>query len=596
MNQKTDWNLHLLYLNEADIQKEREENIKKTDQFATKWKNNIEYLKDEKLLAEALYDYEQWSRDCGGNYKEVYYYHCKYSQDQNDPQIKASLNKAEEVFRDQINKVEFFYLSLGTITKEDQEKFLHSDLLRQYRYFLQRIFDKAKYFLSEKEEMILNLKSATAYDNWIMMTEGFLSKEEKEVIQEDGNKKKCSFEEIMTLISSQDKSVRDDSARALNEILDKYSDVAEMEINSILQDKKINDSLRGFDRPDKSRHVGDSIETEVVDSLINSVKEKFSTAHKFYNLKARLMGFEKLAYHERNVEIGGLNQTYSYDQALLMVKDALGGLDSEFSSIIHNFQNQGQIDIFPKKGKHGGAYCSHGLICHPTYILLNYTNKLNDVLTLAHELGHGINNELMRKSQNSLYFGSTLAIAEVASTFMEGFVLDKVLEQADDELKLSILMHRIGSDISTIYRQVACYLFEKELHSEFRNKGYLSKKEIGDIFQKNMKAYMGDFVDQSAGSENWWVYWSHIRSYFYVYSYASGLLIARSLQYSVKNDPSYIKKVKQVLSAGTSASPKDIFTSIGVDIADKHFWTKGLEEVDNLLKEAEDLAIKLEKI
>jgi oligoendopeptidase F len=228
--------------------------------------------------------------------------------------------------------------------------------------------------------------------------------------------------------------------------------------------------------------------------------------------------------------------------------------------------------------------------------MLNHTNQLKDVLTIAHELGHAINSELMKEKQNSLNFDTTPATAEVASTFMEDFVLQELLKEADDQTRLVLLMQKLNDDISTIVRQIACYKFEQELHAQFREKGYLSKEEIGKLFQKHMEAYMGDYVEQSEGSENWWIHWSHIRTYFYNYSYASGLLISKALQTRVKSDPKFIESVKLFLSAGTSKSPKDIFLETGIDITKKEFWEEGLKEVENLLNEVETLAKKLGKI
>jgi oligoendopeptidase F len=218
------------------------------------------------------------------------------------------------------------------------------------------------------------------------------------------------------------------------------------------------------------------------------------------------------------------------------------------------------------------------------------------VLTLAHEVGHGINNELIRKRQHSLYFGTPLSTAEVASTFMEDFVLQEILKEADEELRLALMVNKLNDDVSTIFRQVACYRFEQELHAGFRKKGYLSSEEIGKIFQNHMAAYMGDYVEKSAGSGNWWIYWGHIRSFFYVYSYASGLLISKSLQSYVKRDPQFIGKVKTFLSAGLSDSPRNIFGKLGIDIGDAGFWGKGLDEIDTLLGETIALAQKLKKI
>ena len=158
------------------------------------------------------------------------------------------------------------------------------------------------------------------------------------------------------------------------------------------------------------------------------------------------------------------------------------------------------------------------------------------------------------------------------------------------------MMQKLNDDVTTIFRQIACYKFEQELHSTFRNAGFLSKKDIGKLFTKHMSAYMGKSVEQSPGSENWWVYWSHIRNFFYNYTYASGLLISKSLQSSVKNDKTYINKVKYFLAAGTSASPKAIFKILGIDISDKKFWHKGIKEIELLLIETENLAKKLGKI
>ena len=211
-------------------------------------------------------------------------------------------------------------------------------------------------------------------------------------------------------------------------------------------------------------------------------------------------------------------------------------------------------------------------------------------------MGHAVNSELMRENQNILNFGTGMSTAEVASTFMEDFVLEELTKEADEELKLILMVKKLDDDIKTILRQVACYNFEKELHNEFREKGHLSHEEIGKLFQKNMSAYMGNFVEQSEGSENWWIYWSHIRYFFYVYSYASGLLISKVMQSKVRENKEFISKVKEFLSAGRSKSPKDIFLDLGIDITKKEFWDSGLSEMEDLLKEIEDLAKKLGKI
>jgi len=596
--EETEWNLQPLFAHDDDpaMEEQRKRVEEQSYEFINKWKDRADYIEEPEVLKQALDEYEQWRRSFGSEGGEGYYFMLRTSQDQNDPNLKARLNKIEEFGKRIENDIQFFYLRIATIPPDRQAAFLDHPGLSPYRHYLERIFAEARYLLSEPEERILNLKTTTSYSNWVRMTSSFLAKQVRSVLDEDGQKKELSFSEITSRMNSKEKKVRDSAARAFNSILSDNVDVAEAEINAVLANKKIDDELRKVPRPDLTRHLADDIYPEVVDTLIEAVSNRFDISERFYELKAKLLGLKKLKYHERNIEYGKAEMKYPYEEAVQLVYKVMLGLDSDFADILRGFVENGQIDVFPRKGKSSGAYCAHVLITQPTYILLNHTDKLHDVLTIAHELGHGINNELIRRSSNAMNFGTPTSTAEVASTFMEDFVLEEIMRQADDELSLSIMMMKLNDDVSTIFRQVACYRFEQELHSEFRQKGYLPKEEIGILFRKHMSSYMGDFVEQSRGSENWWVYWSHIRYFFYVYSYASGLLISKSLQNGVKQDPSFIEKVKGFLSAGLSDSPENIFKKLDVDISERSFWEKGLAEIDRLLLETADLARRLGKL
>lgn len=596
--ERTTWNLKPLFARDSDPRMEKKRKIvkQKSYVFINAWKDRVDYLEDPLALREALDQYEIWKRQCGSDGEEGYYFWLRCQQDQNDPKLKARFNKIEEFSKKIENDIQFFHLRIARIKPEAQKILLEHQALRKYRHFLERVFAESRYHLSEPEEKILNLKSATSYANWTRMTAGFLSREERSVILENGRKKALPFPALVGLMNSKQARVRDSAAAAFNDILLRNVEIAEAELNSVLQNKKVDDELRGAPRPDALRHLADDIESEIVDALIDAVSKRFTIPARYYTLKARLLKVRKLKYHDRNVEYGEAAGRYPYAKSTALVHSVLGKLDREFADIFAGFLKNGQIDAFPKKGKDSGAFCMHHLMTQPTYILLNHTGKLLDVLTLAHELGHGINNELVKRKQHALDFGAPTSTAEVASTFMEDFVLDEILREADDELRLAIMMQKLNDDVSSIFRQAACYRFEQELHAEFRRKGFLSKAEIGRLFQKHMAAYMGGSVEQSPGSENWWVYWSHIRYFFYVYSYASGLLISKSLQHSVKNEPMFIGKVKEFLSAGLSDSPKNIFAKLNIDISDRRFWNKGLDEVEKLLDETEGLAKRLGKI
>ncbi|HUI45579.1 MAG TPA: M3 family oligoendopeptidase [Nitrospirota bacterium] len=594
----TVWKLTPLFKGDDDPLMEVQRTVieRKSYAFINAWKDRSDYLKDPAILRQALDQYESWKRQYGSDGNEGFYFWLRTQQDQNDPKLKARFNKIEDFSKKIENDSQFFYLRIARIKPEMQQKFLAYDGLAKYRHFLERMFAESRYHLSEAEEKILNLKSATSYANWTKMTSGFLSKEERPVITDNGIRRVKPFAEIISLMNSKDKLVRDTAARVFNDILQKNADVAEAELNSVLANKKTDDELRGTPRPDALRHLADDIDSEVVDTLIGSVAARFDIPSRFYALKAKLIGVKRLEYHERNVEYGVVSRRYPYAKAVNLVYGVMNKLDKQFSDIFARFINNGQIDAFPRKGKDSGAFCIHHLMIQPTFILLNHAGKLHDVLTIAHELGHGINNELIREKQHALDFGTPTSTAEVASTFMEDFVLEEILRSANDELRLAIMMQKLNDDVSSIFRQVACYRFEQELHAEFRSKGYLSKGDIGKLFQIHMASYMGNAVEQSAGSENWWIYWSHIRYFFYVYSYASGLLISKSLQNSVKKNPRFIVNVKEFLSAGLSDSPKNIFKKMGIDIADRHFWSIGLDEVEKLLDETEMLSKRLGKV
>lgn len=595
---KTDWDLKSLLKKENVVEVEKEKSLIKREnyKFINKWKDRKDYLENEVILKEALDDYEKLNRNYGTSGNSGFYFYLKSYLDQNNPKIKASNNDLQDFSVKIGNDLQFFEHNIAKVSKENQNKFLaHSDLA-EYRHFLEKLFLQSKYLLSDAEEKILNLKHQTSHANWVKMLSGFLSKEEMVILSESGKKEKKTFSEVFKAMNSNNKKVRDSAFLATNYVLEKFVDVAENEINSVLANKKINDELRNMSRPDLARHIDDDIESEVVDALVSAVSDRFDIARKYYTLKAKLLGVKKLDYHERNVEYGRLDKKYSYDEAVSLANKVFGNIDEKFLEISQNMISKGEIDALPRKNKCSGAFCADNLIVQPTYILLNHTGSLEDVLIFTHEMGHAINSQLQKEKQNALNFGAPKSMAEVASTFMEDFVLDELAKEANDETRLALMMRKLNGDVGTIFRQVACYNFELELHKDFRKKGYLAKEDIGKLFQKHMASYMGSAVLQSEGSQNWWIYWGHIRSFFYVYSYASGLLIAKAMQASYSKDKAFIDKVKSFLSAGTSDSPKNIFLKMSIDISDKKFWEEGLSRIDSMLKETQKLAKKLGKI
>ena len=595
---KYTWNLSDLYKSDKDskIEEDIRKVEKKNYEFINKWKDRKDYLKDPRILRKALDEYNELEEKYGVSGIPGYYFSLRNYQDETDKDIIKRLKQLQKQELKIINDIQFFDINISKIPKDKQKNFLNSKYLQPYKHFLERIFAFSEHILSEKEEKILNLTSSPSYSNWVDMTSQFLSKETIEIFSEEGKKITVPFSMARKYEKSKIRRTRKSASKEELNVLDKLSDTAEHEINSILESKRVSDELRGYKKADESRHLSDDISNKTVETMLNTVENNFSVCERYYKLKARLHNKKKLTYFERYLPYGDIEKEYTYEEALNIVKRVFGKLDPEFRKIIEDLQNKGRYDIFPKKGKGAGAFCTSHIKSLPVYILLNFESNLDSVLTIAHETGHAVNSILTFKEQNALNCSTPLSIAEVSSTFFEDFTLKEIIKISDDETKLAILMKKLNEDISAIHRQVACYRFEQELHKEFRKESFLSKEKISEIFKKYMQAYMGKYVIQDKGSEYFWVEWSHIRNFFYVYSYANGLLISKALQNMVKRNPKDIKKVKTMLSNGTFKSPEDMFKGIGIDISKKEFWEKGLKEIESTYNEAYKLAEKLRKI
>ncbi len=595
----TKWDLSELgkAYDDPAFQKDRKLHEKKVKAFSKKWKEDQSYLIKISSIKKALDEYNALSemKDPEG----IYLFLMRQVDSENHKLIAA-----EKKYIDWIQKladeIRFFGLSLGKIEKKYQKIFIKDKSLFVYKHYLEGIFETAKYQLSEKEERILSLKSGVASGNWSSLVSEIFAQETAEVLVKSGSKRVMevkTFNEIIANLQSNCKRVRNSSAKAMTEIFKKHAFIIEKEFNSILENKKINDELRGLKRPDEARILSDDVTPKIVDTLAETVTRYFSISREFYTLKAKLMGQEKLHYHERVAPTfkSRKEKEYSYEDSISIVEDTFKSFDDGFVQIFNNMVHTGKVDAYPRKGKRGGAFCMYHGKQEPVYIMLNHTGKANDIMTLAHEMGHAIHGTLAKK-EIALNYDTPMFTAETASTFCEGITFERLIEQADEKEKLSLMIKKLGDFVSTIMRQIAAYNFEKEVHKTFREKGYLSVDEIGKIFKKHMSTYMGSSVLQDYDAENWWMYWSHFRSPFYVYSYASGLLMSNGMNALIKKDPKQWENVKNFFYTGASKSPKKIFKEMGIDIEDKKFWEDGLKEIQKLLRDTKKLAKKLGKI
>ncbi len=588
-NNQYKWNLGLLYKNEKDPQIEKDVVFieKAYEKIEKKYKNK-DFTKSPESLLKALEDLESINKSLSKK-NPAWYFALKTDLDSSNDYAQAMETKIEQRLTIAANKATFFDLKIGQISKKEQKKFLSYKALSQFKYYLKNIFENAKYNLTEKEEQLVNLLSQTSYTMWVDSQQKLQSQQTVE-----HNKKQIPISQVTSLISELPKSERRELHRKLNTTLKNISYFAEAEINSIYNFKKIIDEKRGYKNPYDSTIFGYENDQQTIEALIKSVTKKFSISKRFYKLHAKLLKEDTLTLAERNLKIGSINRKFSFESTLDLVKGAFSKVGDKYSSFLINFLNNRQIDAFPNKGKKSGAYC-WGSGESPTFVLLNHTDDIRSVETLAHEMGHAIHTELSKK-QPPRYQNYSIATAEVASTFFEQLVNEELESQLSEGEKVVLLHNKIMGDITTIFRQIACFNFELELHNKIRENGQISKTEMARLMNKNLASYMGDVFSFEEDDGYFFVYWSHIRRFFYVYSYAYGQLISRALFEKWKKDNSYIEKIDQFLSAGRSMSPKDIFKSIGIDTTDPKFFESGLKAINEDITKLEKMANKLKMI
>jgi oligoendopeptidase F len=591
------WNLSELYNGDDDPRIEADVEAARTavTAFATKWRDREDYLTDPTVLHEALTDYDRLNREHGAAARPSYYLWLRRSVDQNNTELKAKTAVVDKAVAEISNLLKFFDLKLGQTKAADQPIMLADKRLAPYKYWLQRIYEQAKYNFSEQTEQVLEMIEPQATRAWVDMIEEMLAA--KSVRIWDGTAEtEHPFNSALEMLKSPDLKVVDSVGQAVNAVLSEVAPLAEREINAVVTTYKRESQLRGFGTAEQARYIGDGLKPEVAEMMMSTIEKRYGLSRKYYALMANILGKDKLKYWQRSVTLGQIPGGYSFQKAIDSVARVLGNLDPDFSAKLHEALKKGYIDADVRAGKSGGAFCAYIGLNEPNYLMLNFTGGLRDVETLAHEFGHYLNFVYMKDECNGLNYGVPMPLAEITSTFNEKYVMEELLTEADDETKLSIMLSTLASEAATIFRQTAAMRFEQELYREIDAQGYLSHEQIGQLFIKHMSAYMGDAVDQSEGSGNWWVYWSHLRTFFYNYSYSFALLVAKALQAHVDSDPAFITEYKRLLRAGSQYDPQELLKSMGLDITTEALWNKSIDAFEDSLNEAEALAKKLGKI
>ncbi|HEU5114734.1 MAG TPA: M3 family oligoendopeptidase [Candidatus Paceibacterota bacterium] len=580
---KTSWNLGLLYKSHDDPQIEKD--VRSAERafaaFEKKYRGKTDYLRNDGKLAAALADSEALFEKRAFE-KPVIYFHFLLDLNSEDAAARAKMSQLSERLTKLAQKRIFFDLAIGKIPAPLQKKFLKSKKLTKYRYLLERAFETAKHDLSEPEEKVLGLKSIPAYQLWVAGTEKLLGTRTVDFKGET-----MPLPQAMNTIGELPTADNRALHAAAMKVLEPLAPIAESELNAIVTNKKIDDELRGFKEPFDGTLLSYENKRESVMALVSAVTKNFSVSHRFFELKKKLLKLPHLEYADRNTGIGQNVKKVTFDEAVSTLRNVFSGIDPKYRGILDRFLESGQIDVFPKKGKKGGAYCA-GSTNMPTFVFLNFSGAQDDVSTFAHEMGHAVHTELS-KVQPVIYQGYSTATAEVASTLFESFVFDALFEKLTDAEKVVALHNRVNDYIQTVFRQIACFNFETEMHKLIREKGALSKEEFSALMNKHMGSYLGPAVRMQDIDGNYFVWWSHIRRFFYVYSYAFGALVSRALYAKYKEDKNFITKINAFLSAGGSDTPENIFKAAGIDLTKPDFWTKGIKSIEEDLKRLETL-------
>ena len=581
VNYETNWNLGLLYknINDPKIEKDMQLVESECQKFAQKWRG-ADFTNMEKLL-KSLQDYELFEEKISNSHPFVFYTLAR-EVDTGNSKLAGLINKAQERLVQAFNKALFYALEIGKLEKTVQEKIIQDSRFEKYRYMLERLFITAKHQLSESEEKILLLKRNVAYESWIEMTEKALGE-----LTVTWKKEILPITKASGLIQTLQK--QSDRKKLYDLIQEKIAGIqliAEAEINAVINNKKIDDNLRGFHSPQDATLIDYQNTNEELSALLQAVKKYEKLPEKLFTLKKKLLQLEKLGPYDMAIQLSATHKKYSFDEAVSIVRNAFEKVHPEYRIIFDSFLKNGQIDAYSRKGKKGGGYC-WGDYGRPTYILLNWNDTFDAVRTLAHEMGHAVHAEYSNKHQGVLYHDHPISTAEVASTLFENFVRDELYITLSEKDQLFERFNYLQESFMTIHRQINHFLFEQEMYDGVYKNGTLNAGEISKIRAKYLKQYMGKSTEITNHDGLGWITHSHMRRHFYVYSYAYGQLISTTMYEKYKQDNHFIEKINQFLSAGGSNTPANIFKAIGIDTSDPMFWEAGLQSLQKELQQLE---------
>lgn len=485
----------------------------------------------------------------------------------------------------------FFELEWLQVSTSDASVLINSPETAQYKHYLEKEFHYRPHRLSELEEKILDEKANSGSRAFVRLFDEILSASRFQ-IEVEGVTKEMNQQQVLALLYHQERKQRRLASDGFTQGLKRHNHLLTYIFNILVLDHKINDSLRAYNTPMTARNLSNEIDQDVVQTLLSSCESGFDIVHRFYRFKAQLLGLKKLYDYDRYAPLFPNQSLCNWSQCKDIVEESFRQFDQRYGRIVQKFFTHSWIDAEIRLGKRGGAFSSGTVPSVHPYILVNYNDRLRDVMTVAHELGHGVHQYLSRKV-GYLQSHAPLILAETASVFAEMIVFNQLMNtETDPKVRLGLLCHKLEDTFATIFRQVVLTRFEQNLHKARREEGELTTDQIDKIWIEVNSPMYGDSVYLTENYSHWWMYIPHfIHSPFYCYSYAFGELLALALlQKYRKQGGEFIPQYFELLSAGGSETPSVLLSNIGVDITDPKFYQGGIQILRQMLDEAEKLA------
>jgi oligoendopeptidase F len=513
-----------------------------------------------------------------------------YTGDTSDPKRAKFYGDVQEKITAASSHLLFFTLELNRIDDALIEKGLATPALGHYRPWIEDVRKERPYQLEDKIEQLFHEKSVTGRGAWNRLFDETLT-----ALRFTINGEQLTLEPALNLLMDPDEKRRHSAADAIADVFRKNLRIFTLVTNTLAKDKEISDRWRGFEDIADDRHLSNRVERELVEALVSAVRASFPRlSHRYYALKAKWLGKERLDYWDRNAPLPEVAMhTIDWNEARETVLSAYGAFSSKMAAVAKRFFDEQWIDAPIRLGKSPGAF-AHPTVpsAHP-YVLLNYQGRPRDVMTLAHELGHGVH-QVLASPNGALMAPTPLTLAETASVFGEMLTFRSLLSKiTDPREKKAMLAQKVEDMLNTVVRQIAFYTFERKVHSE-RKQGELTSDRIGELWLEVQNESLGPAIRLNPGYETYWTYIGHfIHSPFYVYAYAFGDCLVNSL-YAVyeKTDAGFADRYLAMLAAGGTKHHSELLKPFGLNARDPQFWQTGLDLIEHMISEIENLDAK----